>query len=230
MMIRPVSIAVLLCMMASGGDAIAGDIRKVKSIQFRGLRLLTKYDVIRGVRLEAAADGIVIDVDSLERALSGNSLIKSFGIEESGGRLMVSVAERRPVLIAVVAGKDGSSLYELDEDHAIISKNDVHTDRVPVLYLVSLKLSADGATGRVRSLISLLERVKRKIAPLYREIAEIYLDETSIRVVARGRRTSFVLRPRDTDFIKLRYIIGYCDRTGECPEEINLSDNPVIVR
>jgi hypothetical protein len=217
-----VHIAVLgICLAAAA--APAKDLRAVKAIEFRGLRLLSKYDIVRGVRFRAVDRGIVIDMDSLEKALSGNSFLSSYRVEESRGRLIVTVAEKKPVLIMAVEGKGGCSLYELDADHAVISRNCVHTDLVPVLYARAGKSGAG-------TILSLLAGIRKRDAALYREISEIYPAGSAVRVLLRGRRTGFILKPEEQEFIKLKYIAGYCDRTERSPEEINLSGNPVVVR
>jgi hypothetical protein len=222
--------AALACLIAAGGMALAGDIRKVKAIDFRGLKLMSKYEVVRNARMKALDDGIAIDLDSLDRALAANRFIKSYRVEESGGRLTVSVAEKIPDLIMAVSRNNGTVLYELDAEHSVISKNEVHADRIPVLCLAAEDVAAGPADIRVRGLLSLLDRV-RKISPaVYREISEIYFDGKGIRVTLRGRKTGFVMMPLERDFIKLRYIAGYCDRAGRYPEEINLTGDAVVVR
>ncbi len=218
------------CLAAAGGIALAGDVRKVKAVDFRGLKLLSKYDLVRNVRLKAADDGIVIDLESLGRALAGNRFIKSYRVEESGGRLIVSVAEKKPELVMAVERKDGTALYELDAAHAVISKNSVHTDRVPVLCLTGDDMAADAADGRVRDLFTLLGRIKKSQPSVYGELSELRLDGKEIRVTLKGRKTDFIMRPLERDFIKLRYIAGYCDRAGRYPDEINLTGDAVIVR
>jgi hypothetical protein len=208
----------------------AKDLRAVKAIEFKGLRLLSKYDVIRGSRIKAVDRGIVIDMESLEKALAGNGFISSYRVEESRGRLIITVTEKTPAIILAAEGRGGYTLYELDADSAIISKNNVHTDMVPVLYAQAGSPGAGGLPGGVKSILSLLAGVKKRDAALYREISEVYPAGGAIRVLLRGRKTGFILKPEEGEFIRLKYTAGYCDRTGRSPEEINLSGNAVVVR
>jgi len=222
--------AILACLSAAGGIGLAGDVRTVKAVDFRGLKLLSKYDLVRDVSLKAVDDGIVIDIDSLGRALAGNRFLKAYRVTESGGRLIVSIVEKEPALVMAVAREKGTALYELDDSRAVISRNDVHTDRVPVLCLTGDDMTADTADGRVRGLLDLLGRVRKSHPALYGEISEVRLDGKELLVTLRGRRTGFIMGPRERDFIKLRYIAGYCDRAGRYPEEINLTGDMVVVR
>jgi len=228
---RAMTIAVcLLCLVHAGGTVMADDIRKVRSIEFRGLVLLSKYDVIRGARLKAAGDGIIVDVESVERVLSSNGFLSSHGVEESRGRLVITVTEKKPALVIAVGHGSGTVLYEVGADGAVISRDDVHTVKVPVLVLTDGDFRDGAATARARRLMKLLAGVRRAYPALYRELAEIDAAGSGIRVQLRGRRTEYILRPEPGDFTRLNYVAGYCDRGEREPEEINLTGNAVIVR
>jgi hypothetical protein len=221
---------IILCLAAAGGTVMADDIRKVLTIEFRGLGLLSKYDVIRGARFRAAGDGIIVDVESLERVLSRNSFLASYGVQETGGRLIISVEEKKPALILAVERGSKTDLYELDAAGAVISKNDAHTGRVPVLVLGSGDFPDGAASARTRSLIGLMALVRRTNPALYRELAEVSAGAGALRVTLRGRKTEYILDPEAGDFTRLAYVAGYCDRRERYPDEINLTGNAVIVR
>ncbi len=228
---RAITIAgTILCLAAAGRAVMADDIRKVRSVEFRGLGLLSKYDVIRGARIKAVNDGIIVDVESVGRVLSRNSFLASYGVKETGGRLVITVEEKKPVLIVAVERGGRTALYELDASGAVISKDNVHAGRLPVLVLGADDFSDGAATARTRSLLSLLEMVRRSNAALYRELAEVSAGEGIIRVTLRGRMTEYILDPEPGDFTRLAYVAGYCDRRERYPEEINLTGNTVIVR
>jgi len=221
---------ILACLVLANGAVHAGTVRRVKAIEFKGLKLMSKYDIIRGSGIESLTEGFAVDMGSLEKALSGNLFIKSYRVEESRGRLIVSLIEKKPELIMSVARGERSVLYELDADHSIISKNNVHTDRVPVLKFTAGDIAADAATGRIKDLFSVLARVRGRNRIVYQELSEIHFTGNGIGVMLRGRKTVFIMKPDETDFLKLKYIVGYCDHEEQYPEEINLSGNEVIVR
>ena len=223
-------IAILFMYLSAAGAAGAEDARKVKAVQFRGLKLLSKYDIIRGVRLKAVENGIVIDMESLGTALANNHFIKSYQVEEIGGNLVVSVREKSPSHIVVVAKGGIASIYELDADNTIISKNDVHASNLPILYITDREINSDAIQGGVKRLFEVLARVKIKNVRIYRELSEIYFMGEKIRVILRGRKTEFVLAPGENEFKKLQYITGYLDRAKKNPDEIIISDNAAIMR
>lgn len=221
---------IMLCLAAAGGTVLAADIRKVRTVEFRGLDLLSKYDVIRGARIKAAGDGIIVDVESVELVLSRNSFLASYNVKETGGRLVISVEEKKPALIVAVERGGKTDLYELDAAGAVISKNEVHTGRVPVLVIGGGGFPGGAATSRTRSLIGLMALVRRTNPALYRELAEVSAVDGALSVRLRGRKTEYILDPEAGDFTRLAYVAGYCDRRERYPDEINLTGNAVIVR
>jgi hypothetical protein len=212
------------------GAAFAGDIRTVRAIEFRGLRLLSKYELVRGVRLKAVATGIAIDVDSLEEALEGSTFLKSHSVDEKDGRLIITVEEKKPALVLVTVKGGRNHMYELDGDRAVISKDIVHTGRVPFIYVSGDDAGPGLVSERAGMLLPVLDRVREQNAVIYRQLSEIYCNENSIRVVLRGRKTGFIMRPDVASFIKLKYVAGYCDHEGRYPEEIDITGSAVVVR
>lgn len=222
--------AILAALVLSAGAARAADIRLVKAIEFRGLKLLSKYEVVSGARIKAVAGGIAIDVDSLEEALEKNAFLSSYSVDEKGRRLIVTVEEKKPALVLVTVKGGRTRLFELDGGHAVISRNAVHTARVPFVYVKIDDTDRRPVPARVRRLLAVLDRVREQNALIYGELSEIYCNDNSIRVVLRGRKTGFILRPDAADFMKLKYVAGYCDRAERYPEEIDITGSAVVVR
>lgn len=221
----------ILAWLAFASDAaFAADIRTVKAIEFRGLKLLSKYELLRGTRLKSVARGIVIDVGSLEEAMEKNAFLASYTVNEKGERLIVSVVEKKPVLVLAAVKGGRTYLYELDRDRAVISRNAVHTGRVPFIFVPADDTDRGPVSGRVRELLSVLDRVREQNAVIYREISEIYCNGNSIRVVLRGRKTGFIMRPDVADFIRLKYVAGYCDHAERYPEDIDITGSAVVIR
>jgi len=223
--------AILAALAVSAGAVRAADIRLVKAIEFRGLKLLSKYEVVRGARIKAVAGGIAIDVDSLEAVLENNAFLSSYSVNESGRSLIVTVEEKKPALVLAMVKGGRTHLLELDGGHAVISRNTAHTGRVPFIFAAADDAADRGPVpARVRRLLEVLDLVREQNAVIYRELSEIYCNDNSIRVVLRGRKTGFIMRPDAADFMKLKYVAGYCDRAERYPEEIDITGSAVVVR
>jgi hypothetical protein len=218
------------CLIPLGASIGTAEVLRVKAVEFRGLACLTKYDIVRGVSLKATDRGILIDIDSLRRSLSKNDFIKNYRIDIVGGNLVVSVLEKRPAHVIVISRGGKSNTYELDAGYRVISKNIVHANNLPVLHVTDGEAGPGGLQAEVKRIFAVLAKVRQRNAAIYRELSEIYLSGGNIRVLLRGRRTDFILAPKESEFKKLRYIAGYLDRTRTYPDEIIISDNTAVIR
>jgi hypothetical protein len=219
---------IFFCLVPS--TALPDRLIKVRTVEFKGLRLLSKYDVIRGVRMKSTAQGIIIDMDSLTHALAGNYFIATYRIDERGATLVISIEEKKPEIIVAVEHEGISAIYELDSDHTIISKNDAHTANLPVLHIKVQDMRDNFRRDEVRRLFEVLDRVKRDRALIYRELSEIYFEGEQIRIFLRGRKTEFMLSPDENDFTILQFITGYCDRLNQYPDRITIADDAAIIQ
>lgn len=226
----PYMAAIMIALIPGCGAGRGADIRTVKAIEFKGLRLLSKYEVVRGARLKAVRGGIAVDVDSLELALEKNAFLVSHSVDERGQRLVVTVREKRPALVLASVKGGRTYFFELDGNHAVISRNAVHTAQIPFLHVTGDDMERGVPSARVRNILSLLDRVREQNPSLYGELSEMYCNENSIRVVLRGRKTGFVLRPDITEFTRLNYIAGHCDHAERYPDEIDMTGSAVVVR
>jgi hypothetical protein len=219
---------VLFCLAPS--PVLADRLITVRAVEFRGLRLLSKYDVISGVRMKSYAQGIIIDMDSLTHVLAGNYFIASYRTEEHGATLVISIEEKRPEIIVAVEHEGVSAIYELDSNRAIISRNDAHTADLPILHIKARDMRDNLRRDEVRRLFVVLDRVKRRMGPIYRELSEIYFEGDRIRIFLRGRKTGFMLGPDENDFTILQFITGYCDRLNRYPDRITIADDAAIIQ
>ncbi|MCP4129393.1 MAG: hypothetical protein GY754_00115 [bacterium] len=204
-----IGVVVLFC--ASIGTGVWGkNVKKVQALEFRGLESLSKKEVLNGVAIEGRKDGILIDLDSLERALGDNSQVERYTISEKGNRVILSIVEKKPALfMALITGKDRkyeTILVELNSRFEIISENIIRTGTLPLILIEEGDLVTNDDSGkssfvgrkvsqRVKDCIGLLRQLKKKDLILYKEIAEVYLQKNrQVKVVLRGRKTEFYLK------------------------------------
>ncbi|MBP7738117.1 MAG: hypothetical protein KA369_19230 [Spirochaetes bacterium] len=226
----PYIAAIIAALILGCGAGRGADIRTVRAIEFKGLRLLSKYEVVRGARLKAVKGGIAVDVDSLEKALEKNAFLASYSVHESGQRLVVTVEEKRPALVIAALKGGRVYFYELDVNRAVISRNAAHSGRVPFVYVAGEDMERGVPSARLMNILSILDRVREQNTSLYRELSEMYCNENSVRVVLRGRKTGFILKPDIMEFTRLNYIAGYCDHAERYPDEIDMTGGAVVVR
>ena len=57
--------------------------------------------------MRVVSDGILVDIDSMTKALEETALVRSFRVAEQNGSLIVAVAEREPAHVFAVGHETG---------------------------------------------------------------------------------------------------------------------------
>jgi hypothetical protein len=207
-----------------------GGVIKVRKVVFRGLNYLSKYELIgSGVRTET--DGIVIDVDSVKKALGVNRMIKNFAIKTVNGDIEITVEENIPAFI--LAARDGKKtlLLEVDRELNFISSGRVHAGDRPVIGIYSSEIKGGAVSGELRRFLALLLDVEKGNLPVFREISGIDFDGyRDMKVYLRGRRTLFILAPDRGSFFRLNRFVAYLDGTGRYPESMQILGNAGVMK
>ncbi len=210
----------------------SSDIRTVKVIEFKNLYYLSKYEIIDKVNVTIKGKDIIIDIDTLEKALQENSLVKSFRISENQGRLTVTVDENEPVFL--LALKKGEKLipFELDGNYRIISLSRVHAFNMPLIVVTEDEMKEEEPSSGLKNLLAMLKGFSDDdLSKLLREISEIDLtDMHKARILLNGRRTAFLMEPTKDNFYKLNYSVGYFDRIRYYPETFVIADGQGIIK
>ena len=86
---------ILTLLMAVTISALYGaNIAEVEQIEFKGLKNLSKYQVISNVKPRAVKNGINIDLDLLEKSLKSNKLIDTFKVVKKNNKLIINIKEK----------------------------------------------------------------------------------------------------------------------------------------
>ncbi len=197
----------------------------VKKIKFSGLKYVSKYELISGVKISSSSNGILIDRDALDERLSDLSLVKDFTIIKKGSTLIISIIEEEPQFLIFVQGKNRSLFLEIDENYNIISKNNIHRSDLPVI-TVNKEFLKDNIVGlEIQQVIKLLQKTKNKYNRLYNEIEEIDCsDIVLVKMKLKNRKTKFFFKLSEKSIRKIVYLTGYFDRIKEYPDNIYIDD------
>jgi hypothetical protein len=224
-----VSLALIGSVALAHGAAWAR-VKTFSSIEIRGAVYIAKEEIIGRTKLALRDKAIVADMESLEGALKSFAIIRSFDMKESDGRLIITIAEREPVALIALEGKNQVVPFELDAAMKVIAFNRVHSRSLPPVRITEADMAGRAPAAGVRDFCSLLNVVKKKHHELYAQIDEIYYGRGVVKVHLRGRRTAFYLVPVMDNFTRLAYVAGYCDSRGIYPESITISDDKVLIR
>ncbi len=224
------TVILILALCASPSHAFR-NVKKVRRIEFRGLRYCSKYEIIGRVDMRVLPDAIVIDIDSLESALKEIPLIRSYRVAEQDGGIVVAVVEREPAFVFAV--KKGNEIipFETDDQFKVLSVRRVHTAERPVIVIGAEDVVNGALTERVRRFTEYLRRLEEGKHGVVRELSEISIAEREWTVVTlRNRPTRFYLKSAEGIGEAFRYCVSYLDGAKRYPDTVRIINNLALMK
>jgi len=226
---RVISVLVILFFLLSA--LYAEKIEFFEKIEFRGLKNLDRYSVIRMSRAKTNNKGIIIDTDSLNEVLEKNVLVKSSSLSREGNSLIIEIEENYPVFPVLFVDKQQSVPVLLDEKMNIIESGLFFRTDMPII--ISGREYADSEKGSktLLPLFELLKSLKYGKSEFLDELEEIKIDSPAeLRVKLRKRKTLFFIKNELNGFVRLEKTAAYLDAASRYPELLDLRGNMVLVR
>ena len=207
-----------------------GAVKKFNSLAFKGIRHTGKAEIIRRAGIRSKGDDILVDMDMLDRSLKSFSSIQDHSFVENGRTLVISAVEREPAVILAVEGTSETVVFELDSHQSIIAMNRIYDSTLPVVHVHSDGKVDVRVSGRLKDLCLVLLELKTKHGSLFNEISDVYYNPLRSVTVLRKRRTRFVMGNSLRDFMRLQYITGYLDSSGQYPKSVNICKDKVLIK
>ena len=209
--------------------ALSG-IKRVKEIEFKGLRFLSKNEIVEKIDIKRDGNSLIIDVKSLEKRLKNLPVIKNFSVSDAGERLVITLIENDPQFLLAFGNGNNLVPFEMDAKFRVISVNRVHLNNKPLIVISRNEIRNGKITNRLRSFLNLLKELSDASLSVYNEIAEIDITDFSrAEILLKGRRTRFILKPVKDFFFKLNHFVGYLDRIGYYPEYLQVIGNSGVI-
>lgn len=206
------------------------DIKIYKTIEFKNLNYVSKYEIIDKVDINFKGKNIIIDMNSLDKVLNEMPIVKSFNLSELNESLIVSIIENQPIFLLGIRDGEKNTLIELDKDFRIISINRAHTLNIPLIIATKEDIRNNMISSRLKSFLSMIQGLRKTNLNVMNDVLEIdYTDVNKTKVLLKGRRTVFVFRPDNEAFAKLNYAAGYFDRIKYYPHTFTILDNFGII-
>ncbi len=228
--------AALVCAIISsavslGSAEAAGGIRRVRGIEFKGLRYLSRYEVLKQVPYRVDGDALVIDLGTLGESLGKMPLIKKYSISEEGDRLTVVIEENVPAYVVVLDRDDALVPVELDAGMRVLSTGTIHAVEKPIIVAAAGDLAGGKPSPRLRKALEMLSELEKNGMPVYREIEEIDMSgHPRLRVLLKGRRTVFTLEIDRGSFQALNALVGYLDAARYYPARSEVRPGAAVLK
>lgn len=205
--------------------------KEYRSVAFRGLENLSKYELIEGVPVKTTGEKVVVDMTSFQKRLKAMALVRDYRLYEEKGALVVEVTEAVPFLQLAVKDRKETLFLLLGEDLKVLGRNRFFFGRRPVVFCDRDDLSGSRFSSRLSRLLVIMKNVRREQKVLFREIRSIrQKGATSLIVKLHGRKTRFHLAADETGFARLRAVAGYCDANKKYPERVAVKGNKIVLR
>lgn len=226
---RRISALVLIFFLSS--VLYAEKIEFFEKIEFRGVKNLDRFNVIRMSRAKSNSKGIIIDTDSLKDVLEKNIMVKNSTLSREGAALIVDIEEKYPLFTALLVDKQQSIPVLLDENMNIIESGLFFRTDMPIIILG--REFADSVEGKntLLLLFEFLKTLKNGKNLFVHELEEIKIDSPAeLKVKLKKRKTLFVIKNELNGFVRLEKTAAYLDAAVRYPEFLDLRGNMVLVR
>jgi hypothetical protein len=207
------------------------DIKVFKAIDFKDLKYFSKYEIINSVDLTIKEKNIIIDINSLEKVLNNHPMINSFKLTELNQTLSISIVENQPIFLLNVRDGEKNIPVEVSKDFNILSVGRFHALDIPAIIISREELKNNMISARLKKFLNFISGLNKSGLSVIKEITEIdYTDTLNIKLLLRGRRTVFVIRPDKDNFNKLNCAAGYFDRIKYYPQTFTILNDAGILK
>jgi hypothetical protein len=157
-------------------------------------------------------------------------MVNSFKLTEKDQNLIISIIENQPVFPLCVRNGDKNLLAELDKDYHLISAGRIHISNMPIIIISQEEIKNKMISARLKNFLGFISDLKKTGLSVMKEINEInYTDITTVKILLKGRRTVFNIRPDKESFNKLNYAAGYFDRIKYYPHTFTILNDAGIL-
>ena len=208
-----------------------GPSEKYKTIEFQGLKNLSKYAIVRGIASESGPEGIVLERQLLEDRLKSLPLVKSFSISRKGEGMVIKVTERQPFFPLVLSQRGRDLIIETDKEGRLLGTNTLFDTTRPLVFIGDGDYKKGTFSHRLKGLTAFLMTVEEELPSLFRELREVHFyGKGTLKVKLRGRKTLFTVASNRTDFVRLQNVAAYLDRRGHYPTGVTIGGDSLIIR
>jgi len=203
----------------------------VERIEFRGVKNVDKYDIIRNARAKVSEKGIIIDVEYLKEVMNGSVMIENYDVDIENNLMIITVEEKYPLFMVFRVEKNISVPCLVDEKINVLDSGRFFRTDMPIIITEKEFFESDGGSEYVKGLFENLLQLGRERTLFAGELAEIeIIHGRDLRVKLKSRKTDFIIKNDLNGFKKIEKSAAYLDAVNFYPESLNLKDKRVLIR
>jgi hypothetical protein len=198
----------------------------VERIEFRGVKNIDKYEIIRNSKAKVTEKGIVIDVDYLKEVM-----IENYDVDIENNLLIITVEEKYPLFMVLRVEKNISVPCLVDENRNVVDSGRFFSTDMPIIIVEKDFFENEDNSLYLKGLFDNLSQLARERSEFSGELAEIEVyNGKDLRVKLKSRKTDFIIKNDLNGFRKIEKSAAYLDAVNTYPETINLNDKRILIR
>jgi hypothetical protein len=203
----------------------------VERIEFRGIKNIDKYEIIRNSKARISEKGIVIDIEYLKEVLNSSIMIENYDVDIENNLLIITVDEKYPLFMVLRVEKNISVPCLVDEKRNVLDSGRFFRTDMPIIIVEKDFFENDENSQYMQGLFDNLLQLGREKNDFAGELAEIEIyPGRNLRVKMKNRKTDFIIKNDLNGFKKIEKSAAYLDAVNSYPGVIDLNDKRVLIR
>ncbi len=202
----------------------------IERIEFKGIKNVDKYEIVRNSRAKVSEKGIIIDINSLKEVMNGSVMINNYDVDVENNTLIITVTEKYPLFMVLKVEKNISIPCLVDENRNVLESGRFFKTDMPIIIAEKEFFDNEKNNFYFKSLFDSLSWLLREKGDFAGELSEIEIRENmDLRIKLKSRKTGFIVKNDLKGFIKIEKSAAYLDAVNTYPEMLDLRDKRVLI-
>jgi len=224
-------ILTLIIILASAALSASDSSLYVERIEFRGIKNIDKYEIIRNSKAKISDKGIVINTDLLKQVMNSSVMIENYDLDIKKNLLVVTVEEKYPLFMMLRVEKNISIPCLVDEKINVLDTGRFFRTDMPIIIADKDFFENESNAACIKGLFDNLAEIGRNKSDFIGELSEIEIyNGGDLRVKLKNRKTDFLIKNDMNGFRKIEKCAAYLDDINSYPERLDLKDKRILIR
>ena len=203
----------------------------VERIEFRGVKNIDKYEIIRNSKAKVSEKGILIDLASLKEVMDHSIMIENYDVDIENNLMIITVEEKYPLFMVLEVEKNISVPCLVDEKRNVLDSGRFFRTDMPIIIVEKEFFENENNGEYLRGLFDSLTLLIKEKNDFASELAEVEIySGRELRVKLKSRKTDFIIKNELNGFRKIEKSAAYLDAVNTYPETLDLKDKRVLIR
>lgn len=203
----------------------------VERIEFRGIKNIDKYEVVRNSKAMVSEKGILVNIESLKSVLDSSIMIKNYDVSMEGRQLIVTVDEKYPLFMLLMVEKNISVPSLSDEKGNVIDSGRFFSTDMPIIIVQKVLFDNEDGKIHVRGIFENLLKIHTENRDFAGELEEVEIySAKELRVKLKNRKTEFMIKNGINGFRRIEKTAAYLDAAGTYPGAVDLRYKRALIR